>query len=341
MKSKKGAIEIQFNWIFVLVIGAIILIVFSSIITRQKNLSESSKNVLILNNLDAIISGSESSTGTINTIKIPETTIEFKCNQYSIASFSKQFQVMNIFAPSLLHADRLVTMTLDFSLPFRISNIVYLTSPNYRYILVGNTEISNHIKKIMPNETFTASYDSIGNVKFLGEEKSRFIFFDNFIADGQSLAPNLREYIALQDDKVTALNIKGDLEKGEIEFFEKSNDKFIKKGSSNYVKKETLLGAIFSDNVELYNCVLNNVFKKINIVSQIYKGKMQKIRDSYSQSNNHCSINAETYSLDNIDGIVAASSSFTPENIAEMLNAAENLHQQNNQAQLQSCAVIY
>ncbi len=39
MIFKKGAIEIQFNWLFVLIVGAVILIIFSGIIIKQKNIS--------------------------------------------------------------------------------------------------------------------------------------------------------------------------------------------------------------------------------------------------------------------------------------------------------------
>src|SRR3989338_411247 len=120
MKFKKRAVEIQFNWLFVLIIGAIILILFSGIIMRQKNISETSKNVFLLNNLDAIFSGSEVSQGTVNIVKIPETKIEFRCNRYSIGKLSKQLQVMNVFPHSVLEGNQLIAMTLDFSIPYRV-----------------------------------------------------------------------------------------------------------------------------------------------------------------------------------------------------------------------------
>jgi len=132
---------------------------------------------LILNNLDAILSGSEVSAGTVNIVKIPDTKIEFKCNRYSIGKLSKQLDVMNVFTPTFLDGDRLISMTLDFSIPYRVTNLVYLTNPKYRYILVGDNDIATEISKIMPNETFFGKFTNLAEVVYKGEKKVRFIFF--------------------------------------------------------------------------------------------------------------------------------------------------------------------
>jgi len=66
MHSKKGVVDIQFNWIFVLISGAILLIIFTGIIINQKDISQTSIDVLVLKNLNAVLAGSEVSTGTVN-----------------------------------------------------------------------------------------------------------------------------------------------------------------------------------------------------------------------------------------------------------------------------------
>ena len=207
MRYKKAVIEVQFNWLFVLIIGAVILIMFSGIIIRQKNISETSKNVMMLNNLDAIFSGSEASKGTVNIVRIPETRIEFRCNRYSIGELSKQLGVMNVFPPSILEGDRLISMTLDFSMPYRITNLVYITSPKYRYIFIGGND-AREMEIMMPNETFSGIFSTLGEVRYDGEKKARLVFFDDFLSDGNSLSFNLEDYARLSDNDVTALNVK-------------------------------------------------------------------------------------------------------------------------------------
>src|SRR3989338_8412399 len=167
MRFKKGVIEVQFNWILVLIIGAVILMLFAGIIIRQKNISETSKNVQLLNNLNAIFSGSEASSGTVNVVKIPGARIEFRCNRYSIGKLSKQLDVMNIFSPFVLEGDRLISMTLDFSMPYRITNLVYLTSPKYRYIFLGGDD-AIRMERMMPNETFSGIFSTLGEARYEG-----------------------------------------------------------------------------------------------------------------------------------------------------------------------------
>ena len=334
MKYKKGAIEIQFNWLFVLIIGAVILIVFSGIILRQKNISETSKNVLILNNLDAILSGSEVSAGTVNIVRIPKTTIEFKCNRYSIGGLSKQLEVMNVFPSSFFEGDRLISMALDFSIPYRITNLIYLTSPKYRYIFIGDDK-ARQIKDMMPNETFTDFYPALADVEYKGEKKVRFIVFGNLIKDGDDISPVLSDYMKLSDNSVTALNVKDNLESGNLEFFKKQGNKFIFVGTSSYLGKETLLGAVFSDSHAVYNCVMKNVFEKIGIVTQIYIKKIMSIRERYQATSDRCYDYKDTlYGSGHLSQISDASLDFTLQNSKEIIDASKSIENQNRQAQL-------
>jgi len=343
MKYKRGAIEIQFNWIFVLIIGAVILTLFSSIILRQKGLSEDTQNILILNNLKAILSGSEVSQGTVNIVKIPETRIEFKCGRYSIGGFSEQLDVMNVFTPSILEGNRLISMTLDFSMPYRITNTIYLTNPKYRYVFIDDNNIAQQIKDLMPDETFSEIFLSVGDPEYSGESKVRFISFDGSFFNGGFVPPDFR---SVSNNAVTALNVNGNLDSGEIEFFRKKTTKFESMGKFDYIGQESLLGAIFSDDPEIYTCVINNVFEKINIVTQIYIEKTKEIKKLYIDSSDRCAnLPNDPYSLQNLNTILTSTSdtlsSISNLDILNIIIAVANLKEQNKQAQLQSCATIY
>jgi len=279
MKFKRGMIEVQFNWIFVLVIGAVILTLFAGIIIRQKGISETSKDFLILNNLDTILSGTEASTGTVNIIKIPYSRIEFDCERngaftYSIGSQSKQLDIVNTFAPSILEDNRLLSMTLDFSMPYRVSNLVYLTSPKYRYIFIGNNQLKRDIKKLMPNESLIGDYTNLNDVIFRSEAKARFLFFDGSINDNDPIPVKYENY---KDEAISALKIDGNPDTGTLTFYEKSGKQFKEVQTSHYLGQETLLGAVFADDIGVYTCVMDNIFEKINIVTQIYKKKTESI----------------------------------------------------------------
>jgi hypothetical protein len=330
MNSKKGVVEIQFNWIFALIAGAVIIALFTGIILKQKNISETSKNSLILNNLDAILSGSEASPGTSKVTRIPETKIEFRCNSYSVDKVSKQINSMTVFTPSVLEGNKLITWTLDWNLPYRITNFVYLTNPRVRYVFVGSSSFARDIFEKMPEGI--EKVDSVDQIQDMGDDMVRIIYFDGSIS-AESSIPN-----ALTGEKVTALKVSGNEIKGTLEFFEAENDNFVKKGDSYYIKEPTLFGAIFTDDVKIYNCVMRNAFEKLNIVSQIYREKVVELNGGSCASD---------YSRNNIDTIFDNSINFNPLdlNIDSILNnldtAANDLKGQNTEAKEKSCALIY
>ena len=67
--NKKG-FEIQFNWIFVLVAGTAIILFFTVVVIKQKNVSETSTKATILKSMEAVITGASVSTDTTNIIDI-------------------------------------------------------------------------------------------------------------------------------------------------------------------------------------------------------------------------------------------------------------------------------
>ena len=150
--KKKGVIEVQFNWIFTLIVGALILALFSSIIIKQKSSSENTISATLLTNLETILVGAKISTGTINVIDMPKTNIEFSCNQYSQGNAQKQIRDKVIFSPNLLKGKQLITWALEWKVPFKITNFLYVTSPEVRYILIGTDSTFKIINSTIPNE---------------------------------------------------------------------------------------------------------------------------------------------------------------------------------------------
>ena len=63
-----------------------------------------------------------------------------------------------------------------------------------------------------------------------------------------------------------------------------SRTTFVQSGESYYADKETLLGAIFTDDIETYNCFMGKVFKKLDIVTKIYKRKTGELVNAYSDN---------------------------------------------------------
>jgi len=349
--SKKGIVEIQFNWVLILAAGAIILLFFSVVIMKQKSISEVSISSIILKNLEGILSGAEVSIGTVNSVAIPKTKIEFECNRYRIGKVSKEFEVMSVFTPSIIESNKLITWTLDWSLPYRVTNLLYLSSPRIRYIFVvdssciasGATCFGKMVFNSTPVEVRKEIIESIGvsSITDRGDDQVRIISFYDALATPS--APSLS--IPLQNKKgVTALNVIGDEDKGQVNFYSSTGTSFTSKGVSHYIREPALMGAIFADDVDVYNCVMEDAFKKLNIVTKIYQNKTVALKDYYNYSlfppDNTCATrHSEVFSI--LQNIQAASQTFNLANINAIDFEITKLEDKNELAQLYSCALIY
>jgi len=325
MRLKRGMIGLQFNWIFILVSGAIILILFTGIVMNQKDTSKITTNTLILRNLVTILSSSEVSTGTTYSIKLPKTKIKYECNKFSIDGISKQIDGMNVFAPSALVSNNIISMTLDWNIPYKVTNLIYLTNPSIRYVFVSDN-FAKDIHDALPSGVSKDYYNNLNAIKNKNDDEVRIVFFGQVPAFPSSL----------EGAKVTALGVNGVKDKGSVEFFDVEDNKFVNKGKSYYIRESILLGAIFSDDIEIYECVMKNVFEKLNVVSQVYERKTDSLMLMYKDQ--QCE---QFYDPGSIEMIKESSVIFSHSNINIIDINAKNLKLQNKQSQLFSCPSIY
>lgn len=330
MMNKKS-FEIQFNWIFVLVAGTAILLFFTVVVSKQKNVSELTTKTTVLKSIEAIIIGASVGTDTINIIDIPNSDIEISCGRVSLGSISKQYQSLILFAPSSLKGNKLVTQTLAFSVPYRAANLLYVASPQLRYIIIGSNNLAKEINKSMPSEIKKEFYALKPQIKNLNDYKVRFVIFGEMMDFPISLKN-------MQDSDVTAIRINGDEKKGTIEFFQKDGDSWEPKGSSSYIGKSSLIGAVYADTLEAYECNMQNAFFRLNLITKIYEERTKKLIQTTS------SIQCKQFyssALNHLNKIYEESSGFNKEDIGKISDAANLLAGENKNAQVYSCPLVY
>ena len=343
MKNKK-AFEVQFNWIFVLVAGAAILILVSFIIFKQKNIFEASIDSIALRSIESIVAGTSVSSETSSVITVPDLSIQIDCGKISIGKISKQYPRMVLFSPSLIKGSKIIAQTLSFSAPYKSSNLLFMTSTQARYILVGSSSLMKSINKSLPsemNKEVLLSYNP-SLIKNSNNYKVQLIF-DN-LASTPVLPPLLSNMPA---GDLSALNILGDLNKGTIEFYENNGNSFVKKATSSYLGKTALIAAVYADDKEHYECNMKNVFAKHEIVSEVYYNRINNFITNPIY-NPLISSDCKTVYSDSVDflsGIKGESgnlaSSISESNRNNLANAADSLKTQNKDAQKYSCPTIY
>lgn len=334
MMNKK-AFELQFNWIFVLIAGAAILLFFTVVVVKQKNISETSAKTTVLKTIEAVVTGAGVSTDTINIVNIPNLNIETSCNRVSIGGVSKQYQSMVLFAPSLIKGDKIITQTLAFSVPFRATNLLYMTSPQLRYIIIGDSNLAKEINRSLPPDLKKEFYQSAPYIKNSNNYKIKFIIFGSMIAFPKALEK-------MADSDMTAIRVEGDNEKGSIEFWQKEGASWLSKGKSVYIKKQSLIGAVYADTPDMYECNMKNIFFRLNLVAKVYAEKTKKLIQNTALSGKQAQcVQFYNNALFQLNSISAASSNFTRENADAISNSAKSLESENKNAQVYSCPLVY
>ncbi len=340
----KKAIEIQFNWIFVLVAGAAILLFFTVIIAKQKNISDISTKTTVLKSIEAIIAGASVTTDTTKIDDIPESSIEVSCGRVSIGGVSKQYQNLILFAPNLIKGNRLIWQTAAFSVPYKATNLLFMTSARARYIIIADDSdnIAREINKLLPSDLVKEFYKptQASTIRNENNYKVKFIYF--FMDPENSVLSPFKD---LPDSDVTAIKVTGDLDKGEIEFFEKKGQSWDSKGTSSYITKSSLLGAVYTGALETYECSMRNVFARLNIVTSVYIDKTQELETSHPPPSNCYTPYLSSLSyLGNIrssSNNLAKSENFAEQDIVAITSAKSTLSAKNKILQENSCPLIY
>ena len=342
---KRGAIELQFNWVFTLIVGAAIFVFFFGIINRYTNIAASTTSANIINDLETITTGASVSRGTVQTIRLPNVDITFDCADcfchYSIRGVSKQFRDKIIFAPSLIKGRNLIAWTLDWSSPFRVTNLLYLTSPYIRYIIVGNSNLALEINSTLPSELdrdYNATFPG-SSIQDENNYKVRFVYVDVLPQNN-----DLANLVSMKDDDVTAISIDSSANPPKIDFYKKQGSVWSSSISTTYfTNTEDVIAAIFSEDADTYNCNMQSLYGRMAKVTRIY---INRTYFFYTNPPSGCA--STLYDMTALTTLESKSlilaQQFPPTNLNDLrdiITQTATLSTQNTRTQLWSCPEIY
>ncbi|MBU0757178.1 MAG: hypothetical protein KKF44_03880 [Nanoarchaeota archaeon] len=278
MKQKRGLIEIQFNWIFVLVVGAIMVLLFFVVGSRIKNNFKATMELDATSYLEEIFVNLQLNENSEHTIDLPSMQLEFSneidnCNYFGAANSDlegKSIEYIPVFSPDLME-DRILSYSQRWDFPFTASYFLYITSPEMAYV-IDEASFGFDINSILPEHLNTHDVGSF-DPQISNYFKIRFVYADSN-PESIVLHPSVAK---MHDNKVTALNIVSDT--NTVEYFRKNQDKFEYTGFSHFFDETTLLAAIYSESDSLYECNLNKAIKRLNQISNILIIRYGLIKD--------------------------------------------------------------
>ncbi|MBU1204486.1 MAG: hypothetical protein KKE93_01095 [Nanoarchaeota archaeon] len=276
MESKKGVISVQFNWVFILIAGVLILLFFGSLVLNLKKNSDITIADTIITNMQTIMTGAEVSVRTINPITIPDKEIKFSCDSISIGDIRKDITKNKIvFAPEVIKGRTLLAWALDWNTPYHVTNFLYLTTPNIKYVFIKPLDQeAEELFDLLPDK-INKKKEDLSDIKDTGNY-FKLVFFDY---SNPQVPPHLN---SVSNNKVSAINIISGT--NEIEFYKKKGAQFEPVGKANYLGNPMILGAMFSGNLEDYECNVEKAFNKLGIVSMVYEKRTDYLRDLYAGS---------------------------------------------------------
>ncbi len=348
MNNKKG-FAIQFNWIFILIVGALIMIFFFTIINKQRDISQESLNKEMLDYFDNIISGTNVKMGTVENTSLAGFSLDVSPDYIKIQGSTWEgiaFRNRIVFSPDLIKGDKLITYSDYWSMPYKIDYFIYLTSNEVRYIIIDDVTTAedsvyiNQLLNLLPKFTTkeVLGHTSISTMQDKNNYKIRFVFIN---MDPSSLI----SFGNIKERDFSAVNIitdDTDLDSyGTVKFYRKQNNQLVLDGESYYLGKETLLGAIYAENHGYYNKSITKALKKLDIISTIYKDNTILLKQHCETDLNllNCIGTFENL-LDEIE-IILDNDEITESSFSSVYSSSEDISGLNKELILNSCPILY
>lgn len=278
----RGQLSIQFNWIFVLLVGGIILAFFLMIINnQQENATVQEANDLIVS-LDTVLTTLSHEPDAADAFNIPNADISFECEpglwRYFIQGtgpVSTRYDV--IFTAQQLKGDQIISWTKRWNIPFEVATFTYLANDRTLFVFINSTNIDD-------NKDLKTLYDGLPSV-FRKDYRTR--------GDLISYKPNGFDRYVVITPQAQAMDVANDI-RTRWSYYDKASIRGVEWTEENYgvvsfitpgdgpddkefFLEETLWGAIFSEDADMYQCNLDKALVKLDIIIEILKNRAEQI----------------------------------------------------------------
>jgi hypothetical protein len=307
MIGKRGDIELQFNWVFVIVVGTLILAIAAGFVFRQKQNSDIIISNQLISFTRSVITISSATPGKaepqdlqkdIGVTCDPDTCTGSGCTSdiYVMPrtlNARMDTKVEAIFSPAVLKGSKLGAWSMEWDMPFHVYNFLYLSSDEVRYVFVksphnnvyaeGDARIQalyDDMPDIMGRKELVG-WEDVTGIKKANNYKVRFVFATQ--TDDPITLPFPTLLKSMQAKDLTAIrfipnagvgNDFEEFELGTIMFYQKNPDsnEFVEQGEqSNYFGEPLIFGAVFSNSRDFYVCNLEKSKIRLSLVSSMYR----------------------------------------------------------------------
>ncbi len=288
-QGTKGQIQLTFNWVYVLIAGAVILLFFAGIVVKQHTASEERLTEEVIRIMESILTGagvSEKTKNSIDTSGLAEFVIHFDC-QEGVTEFGlgggKRIQnsLDPIFGPRELQTTRMSLWSLPYTMPFKVIDFLFVTSENTKYFIFGDTEFAREFLNETspdPSVEFSINAVQVNDLNDLDPGNNfqvRLVDFTGSAVRAHDPVPHSLR--SLEDDKVTAVVFtaaqQADYYQKQQEQWQKLNLQPVQVISLGGERDAARYAAIFAGDHEIYQCNMGKAFRRLRLVNEVYGGR--------------------------------------------------------------------
>ncbi len=275
----------QFHWIFIMIAGGLILTFFFTIANKQKAISQERLQLTLATDIENIFTGAIVSKGTAQSLPVPPQGIVFECSEgcdcaFRIGNAQRSFGDKSLFAPDILEERKIKVWAQELKLPYRATNLLYLTNPNIKYYFVYNEgdttllqQLTKHIPLLREEDQLVSfmDYENLTTTQLTSLEAqdyqhTKFIFLN-------ANPPTLDDSFKKKSFSAIKIDDKG------VSFYEKDGTKLRNVRTLSYIGLPSLYAAIFSHDHVMYACGLRTAFRKLSYVSQVYAERAAELQE--------------------------------------------------------------
>ena len=266
LDNKKGQ-GIQFNWIYVVLAGAIILGFFSWFIVRYIDLQNTSLDAKVARNIDSNLLAIKGASQFKPVIDLGDSfAFDFSCDSLTVNTrHTQKIDDKIIFSSEHITKTRnLNVWTYGLDAGFFVDNLIYIIDPKQKYYLVydKDKDFVQTLYDRMPNSLYNNIFISdYAGASLSSAGKNKFVLF--FEPSGEQLE------ILSSKGKVVSIEAK---QSGKITFYD-----FGSVSVDSFFGYGLLYGAVFSDSLEQYGCSKKRVLDKLGLLSNIYYTKARNL----------------------------------------------------------------
>lgn len=375
INNRKAEISITFNWIYVAIAGAVILLFFTGLIIKSKTTADQQLSYDVITLLDSIFTGAQSSENTktpLDTSGLVQETLLFDCEDrvtsYRLQNTPAQAQapLAPIFSPTSLQSPSLLLWSLPYKFPFKVIDFLFVTSPNTKYFLLASTpqttEFANEFAKATQdkdpknqvNTQLVPDAQTYSTIQPQNNYQVRFIDLEGTTIPTQAPPAAIRQ---LADSRVSAVAFQGNV----AHFYQKKGSQWIASPGSHpegmtiaSITKQrdaAKYAAIFAGNELLYRCNMQKAFERLWYVSEVYgggvngQGKLADIISYYTTNHPESAclpllqnLIAPLHSLNNLATTCTRSETCA---ISDLILRASDIENQNLLLSQNGCLTLY